>query len=159
MKIHYRRVDRTATMTSFELSSPQRLGRTVVIGYCDIGAAGIRKWINLTTGFSSEIEARRYYRCSTTISMSDYFMEVVAATSSGGTSTHLSIHGSWVHSSAALWQNANYSLLALCSPRECIDSTTISLKSLYTCTSNFFKNKYSICKTQTKPPTVHPQKS
>lgn len=37
-------------MTSFELSSPQRLGRTVVIGYCDIGAAGIRALEGLSAG-------------------------------------------------------------------------------------------------------------
>lgn len=29
---------------AFELSAPQRLGRTVVLGYCDIGAAGIREY-------------------------------------------------------------------------------------------------------------------
>lgn len=37
-------------MVSFELSAPERLGRTVVLGYCDIGAAGIRKCTKSTTG-------------------------------------------------------------------------------------------------------------
>lgn len=30
-------------MADFELASPKRLGRTVVLGYCDIAAAGIRE--------------------------------------------------------------------------------------------------------------------
>lgn len=30
-------------MPAIELSSPKRLGRTVVLGYCDISAAGIRE--------------------------------------------------------------------------------------------------------------------
>lgn len=30
-------------MTAIELSSPKRLGRMVVLGYCDISAAGIRE--------------------------------------------------------------------------------------------------------------------
>ena len=30
-------------MSNLELSSPTHLGRTVVLGYCDISAAGIRE--------------------------------------------------------------------------------------------------------------------
>lgn len=30
-------------MADFKLSAPKRLGKSVVLGYCDIGAAGIRE--------------------------------------------------------------------------------------------------------------------